>query len=237
MYLAERTWTEVDAAPPRGAFVPIGSVEQHGPHAPLGTDLLIAEAVANRAASAIDMEVVVTPPVPVGIAEEHRAFAGSLWVSPDTFRDYVEEIAASLATHGIETVIFVNGHGGNVAALDEVVATLRRGDICRAAAFTWFRALADPPVPMGHGGAIETAAILAIDPTLIRDDRLEHAALGASERWGRWIGGTNLAVDVDEFSENGVVGDPREATAALGTELLDEATAALVRVFDALVDA
>ena len=236
MELALRTWTEIKENPLAVALLPVGSVEQHGPHAPLGTDLLIAEEVASRGAAQSDRETVVCPAVPIGVAEEHRNFAGSLWVSPDSFRAYVREIVNSLVHHGIQSVVLVNGHGGNIDALEEVAASIDRHSDSRCVAFTWFDSLTDPPFPMGHGGALETAAMLAIDEDAIRGDRVENAREGASERWGTWVGGTNLSVDVDSFSENGVVGDPSVATAEIGEKLLDEAAMHLGEVIEAIDD-
>lgn len=232
MDLQAASWTDFRERPPDVALVPTGSLEQHGPHAPLGADRLIAETVAERTAARADDAVARTPAIPVGISEEHRHFAGTLWVSPDTFRAYAHEIVSSLATHGVDGVVFVNGHGGNVAALAEVAARSTRDGDCRTVAYTWFEALEDPPEPMGHAGALETAALLAIDPDLIDRSQLDAAAAGASDRWGDWVARTNLAVDTDEFADNGVVGDPRLATAELGEELLEEAVDGLLAVID-----
>jgi creatinine amidohydrolase len=128
MHLSDATWTEVADLDTDLALIPTGSTEQHGPHAPLGTDTLNAVAVADAGAEAYGGEVVVAPPIPVGIAEEHRHFPGTLWVSPDTFRAYVRETVASLASHGFDRVVVVNGHGGNVDALREVTGTISRHD-------------------------------------------------------------------------------------------------------------
>ncbi|MUW15616.1 creatininase family protein, partial [Halorubrum sp. CBA1125] len=139
MRLAEATWTDVRDAAVDVAFVPVGSTEQHGPHAPLGTDTLDAVAVAEAGATAYEARnvddgdvdegdvdeagedaevdedgaetaasagtVAVAPPIPVGVAEEHRAFDGTMWVSADAFRAYVRESAASLTHHGIDRVV------------------------------------------------------------------------------------------------------------------------------------
>jgi len=236
MHLSEATWTDADAAETDLALLPVGSTEQHGPHAPLGTDALTAEAVAEAGAAAYDGEVVVGPTIPVGIAEEHRHFTGTLWVSEDTFRDYVRETVASLASHGWDRVIVVNGHGGNVDALREICGRLTRDGDAYAVPFTWFDSVSldDAPedVAMGHGGAVETALLRAVAPGLVREERLDDAAAGAADGWGEWQNGVNLAYDTAEFSENGAVGDPREGTERLGEWLEKEATAALVALLD-----
>ncbi len=234
MELARRSWQSVAEDPPDVGLIPVGSVEQHGPHAPLGTDLLIAEAIAYGGAESADCETVVCPSVPIGISAEHRHFAGSLWTTPDTFRSYISEIVMSLVKHDVESIVLVNGHGGNIDALEEVAMTLTRQGDCQVVSFTWFNSLTDPPHPMGHGGPLETAALLAIDPALVREERIEEAAAAASSRWGEWIAGTNIAVDVDTFTENGVVGDPSVATKQLGEALLEEAVQNLTVVAETL---
>jgi creatinine amidohydrolase len=231
MHLAESTWTDVDDVDTDLAAVPVGSTEQHGPHAPLGTDTFDAEAVAEAGAEAYDGEVVVTPAIPVAVAEEHRQFTGTLWVTEDTFRAYVREVVASLAHHGFDRVVFVNGHGGNVAALQEVAATITRRDDAYAVTFTWFDEVDEHTDDMGHGGPLETSLLQHTNPDLVHDDRLEAAAEGASEGFGDFKGRVNLAVDFAEFTDNGVIGDPREESADRGAELLDIAADALAELF------
>jgi creatinine amidohydrolase len=234
MDLSQATWTDVADGDATAAFVPVGSTEQHGPHAPLGTDTLTATAIAERAADVADERVLVTPAIPVGIAAEHRAFDGTLWVSPDTFRAYVREAAESLLASGVDRVVFVNGHGGNSDALREVAAQLTRDTGAHVAAFTWFEALDAYPDEMGHAGAIETAVLEALAPETVRSERLDAAADGASEAWGDVHGATNVAYDSDQFTESGVVGDPRAATAERGAALVEEAVDALLDVLAAL---
>ena len=233
MELLESTWTETDGADTDLAVLPVGSTEQHGPHAPLGTDLFTAQAIARAAAE--EIPAVVGPTIPVGIAAEHRHFSGSLWVSEDTFRAYVRETCESLAAHGWDRIVLVNGHGGNVDALRELCGQLTREGTAYAVPFTWFDAvdpaeLGEPALEMGHGGPLETSLLQHLDAEHIRADRLEAAAAGAADRWGEWQSGVNLAYDTAEFSENGVVGDPSAGSAELGAKLLDAATEQLTEL-------
>ncbi len=234
MHLQEATWTEADAVETDLALLPVGSTEQHGPHAALGTDTLTAEAVAEAGADAYDDDVIVAPPISVGVAEEHRDFAGTLWVSEDTFREYVRETVASLAHHGWDRVVVVNGHGGNVDPLREVCGRVSRDDDAYAVAFTWFDAVDAPD--MGHGGPVETSLLQHASPDTVRADRLDEAAEGGADGWGEWVSGVNLAYDTSEFSENGTVGDPGEGSAERGERLLDEASAALGDLLDAVAE-
>ena len=234
MHLAESTWTDADAADAAVAVLPVGSTEQHGPHAPLGTDTLTAETVAREGATRADEEVVVAPAIPVGVAAEHRQFAGTLWVSEDSFRAYVGDTIESLAHHGWERVVVVNGHGGNVAPLREVCGRLTRETETYAVPFTWFDAIdADQ---MGHGGPVETSLLLHERPDLVHEDRLADAAANAAEGWGEWTAGVNLAYDTAEFAQNGVVGDPSEATAETGERLLDAASERLAELLGVVAE-
>jgi creatinine amidohydrolase len=238
MHLAESTWTDVRDADADLAVLPVGSTEQHGPHAPLGVDFMTAEAVAEAGvecyADATGEEAVVGPTIPVGIAEEHRDFDGTLWVSEDTFRSYVRETIESLAHHELDRVVVVNGHGGNVDALRECCAGVSRDAETDAYAvpFTWFDAVAVEE--LGHGGPAETSFLRHLRPDLVHEDRTEAAAEGAAETWGEWLHGTNLAYDAAEFTESGVVGDPRDGDAALGEELLAESADALSELLEAV---
>ena len=254
MHLAESTWTEVRDADVDVAFLPVGSTEQHGPHAPLATDALTATAVAEAAAAmygdtagegstsedgiASRGEALVTPTVPVGVSEEHRAFDGTMWVSPDAFRAYVREAAASLGVSGVDRVVFVNGHGGNVEALATVARAFSRDPAHDGygVAFTWFEAVGEHTSEMGHAGPLETALLRAVHPDLVREDAVEAAREGAADRWGEWVAGVNLAHDVDAFTDNGVVGDPTAGDAARGEELLTLASDALCALAVAVVD-
>jgi creatinine amidohydrolase len=231
VHLSDHTWTDAADVDADVAIVPVGSTEQHGPHAPLGTDAITAEAVAEAGAEEYG-EVVVAPPIPVGVAEEHRQFPGTLWVSENTFRSYVRETIDSLAYHGWDRVVIVNGHGGNTDALREVAGRITRHDDAYAVPFTWFEAVGDHGSDMGHGGPLETALLRHVRPESVAEDRIEEAREGASDGWGEWQSGVNLAYDSAEFTENGVVGDPAEGDAERGEELLELAAEALAELLD-----
>jgi creatinine amidohydrolase len=234
MHLSEASWTDADAVETDLAVLPVGSTEQHGPHAPLGTDALAAQAVAEHGAERYDGEVVVAPTIPVGVAEEHRQFPGTLWVSEDTFRSFVRETVASLASHGWDRVVVVNGHGGNTAPLREACGRLTRDEVAYVVPFTWFDAVDADDVEswpegaaMGHGGPLETSLVRALDPDLVDEDRFAEASAEGAEGWGNWHAGVNLAYDSAEFTDSGAVGDPGLSSEAFGEGLLEAASEAL----------
>ncbi|WP_435344491.1 creatininase family protein [Haloarchaeobius sp. HRN-SO-5] len=235
MHLTEATWTDVRDSDADAALLPVGSTEQHGPHAPLGTDAMSAEEIAARTAEAADEELVVAPVVPVGIAEEHRHFDGTLWVSEDTFRAYVRETVESLAYHGFDRVVVVNGHGGNAAAVREVCSRVTRDGTAYTVPFTWFDTVdGDLLDGLGHGGPVETSVVAAIDAGLLHEERFDEAAAGAGDGFGDWVAGVNVAYDFRDFADAGNVGDPSDASAERGEAVLDDAVEKLLTLLDAI---
>lgn len=224
--LGESTWEDVRDSSPLVGLLPVGSTEQHGPHAPLSTDALIAERVAREADESAEATTVLLPTVPVGVSEEHDDFDGTLHVSPSTFRSYVAETARSGPA---DTVVFVNGHGGNIDALHEVSARLTRGnDDFFATHWTWWKAVDTDELEMGHAGAVETSVLLHLAPQLVGEP------VEGAESWGEYVETAPVAYDTEEFTENGVVGDATEASAEKGERLYEDAVASLVRLVERL---
>jgi creatinine amidohydrolase len=237
MQLTESTSAEAGDLETSLAVLPVGSTEQHGPHAVLGTDLFTAGAVTELGVKRTPTDCVRGPTIPVGIAAEHRQFPGTLWVSEDTFRAYVRETCQSLAAHGWDRIVIVNGHGGNVPALRELCGQFTRDGEGYAVPFTWFDAvdpadIAGKAISMGHGGPVETSVLEHLSESYVRAEEYDRAAAGAAERWGEWQSGVNLAYDSHEFTDSGVVGDPREGSPALGEALLDAAGDSLAELLD-----
>lgn len=235
MNVGDRTWPELGDYVADGsvAVVPLGSTEQHGPHLPLATDHLIAEALAREAADRVD--VLCTPTVSVGVSSHHRQFHGTLWVDPPEFRDYVESLTRNLTYHGIEKVVFVNAHGGNVQHLREVGRRLREDDAAFAVEWMWDESIPGLieevfPHPGPHGGPKETAMIMHIAPDLVRKDQLEAARDGGVVDWepSNRVHGARTFYDSIDNSENGVFGDQTDATPAVGEQLFEAAAGELV---------
>ena len=240
MYLADRTWPELGeyVAEESLAVAPLGSTEQHGPHLPLATDHLIAEALAREATERA--EVLCTPTIDVGVSPHHRQFHGTMWVDAPVFREYVENLSRNLAYHGVEKIVYVNAHGGNVAHLREVGRRLHDDGTAFAIEWMWNESLPDLveelfDQPGPHGGPKETAMIQHIAPDLVRDDQLEAARDGgvpSVEAAETVVHGARTFYDAIDNTDNGVLGDQTDATGKKGKRLFEAATDQLVQLLD-----
>ncbi|WP_296373037.1 mycofactocin biosynthesis peptidyl-dipeptidase MftE [Pseudonocardia sp.] len=206
--LGERTWTELEGHGQYTVVVPVGALEQHGPHLPLDTDARIAAAVARRATHD-DPMLLLAPPVAYGASGEHQGFPGTLSIGHEALRTVLVELGRS-ATEWATRLLFVNGHGGNLPTVPDAVAQLRR----EGRDVAWFGCA----VPNGdaHAGHTETSILLALDPDVVRLDSVEvgnttplRELLSVLTRGG-----------VAAASPNGVLGDPRGSTADEGEFLL-----------------
>ena len=145
------------------AVLPIGSIENHGSHLALGTDFLVPSKIAEQ----LDREsdVLILPAVPYGVADHHGGFPGTISIGYDGLYCIVSKIVEKLYGYGVRRFIFLNGHGGNNSVLQHIGIDLNgRGAV--SAIVNWWQIAGqlNPDWKGGHGGAEETAAMLAIDP-------------------------------------------------------------------------
>lgn len=204
------TSEDVSGAAPSTLLVPLGSVEQHGPHLPLGTDSAIAIAWADAVAAKLE-QAVVAPVLPFGSSGEHQSFPGTLSIGHDALISLLVELARS-AANDYQRVVFLSGHAGNAKPLMAAVATLRQ-EQHDAIGFVPRLAGAD-----AHAGRTETSIMLAIDPTNVR---LGKAEAGNTQPLGEimdYLASGRLAL----ISPNGVLGDPAGASADAGRQHIAE---------------
>ena len=244
MYLGDRTWPELGEyfADESLALVPLGSTEQHGPHLPESTDHRIAEALAREAAERTGF--LCTPTINVGVSSHHRQFHGTMWVDAPVFRDYVESLTRNLTYHGIDRVVFVNAHGGNVAHLREVGRRLRDDEVAYAIEWMWDESipgLVDEVFEHNgpHGGPKETAMMLHIDEELVRENQFERARDEGIRDTGDFDArthGSRTFYDAIDNTASGVLGDQTGATREKGRRLFEAASDQLVNLAERLDD-
>jgi mycofactocin precursor peptide peptidase len=205
--LGEQVSPDVSAAEPVLLAVPVGSIEQHGPHLPLDTDTRVAVAVAEELA-ARRRDVVVAPALAYGSSGEHAGFGGTLSIGQDAVEQCVLELVRS--ADAFAGVVLVVGHAGNAAPVGRAVARLEQEG---RRAMAWM-----PDVEGGdaHAGRTETSLLLAIAPDLVRVERAER---GETRPLAELLPRLR-AEGLRAVTPNGVLGDPAGASAREGRELL-----------------
>jgi creatinine amidohydrolase len=199
------TWPEI----PRNACVviPVGSFEQHGPHLPLDTDTQIAVHLCTAATKGID-RVVIAPPLSITASGEHAGFPGTISIGTEALTTVIVELVRSC--DWASGVILVHGHGGNLAAVQSATTLLHSDQ--RNVANWWPRVQGAD----AHAGHTETSLMLAIDPLLVRADKLNIGNVQPMSEVQHDL----QTHGVKAVSENGILGDARMATAEHGEQLL-----------------
>ncbi len=200
--LGRATWPDVGAPI---LVVPVGSCEQHGPHLPLHTDTVIANALAQRLV-ARRHDCAVAPTLAITASGEHQGFPGTLSIGTDVMVDVVVELVRS--ADWASGVVFVNGHGGNAAAMRRAADIL--GGEGRSVLVWWPELAGGDP----HAGHVETSLMLALAPDEVRLDRAVAGPVPAHAELVRH--------GVLPVSASGVLGDPTSATADEGRRILDD---------------
>jgi mycofactocin precursor peptide peptidase len=216
-------WPEIEQGPRRLLVVPVGSLEQHGPHLPLDTDTRIAVAVARRACAGRP-GVALAPAFAIGASGEHAAFPGTLSIGAEALTACLIELGRHASLHW-PALLLVNGHGGNVPAVEAAIGRLRyEGRACAS----WHAGL---PGGDAHAGRSETSVMLALDPDAVR---LAEAGRGDVRPLPE-IMPMLREQGVRAVSANGVLGDPAGACAAEGERLLTRLAAGLDDALNALL--
>jgi creatinine amidohydrolase len=229
--LHEMSWVEAKEYFAKNdiALLPVGSNEQHGPQNPLGTDHLIARALAEETAKRTG--VVCLPTIPFGVSSHHKQFWGTIHVSPKILKNYVKEICLALNYYGIKKIVIVNGHGGNLNALIELARELRENGIF-ISIFQWWPAAGKllpeifKPEERGHAGAEETSVNLALHPKLVN---MGKAVDEEPRKHIAQAGGITLPLDTIDCTRSGVFGRSKTASAEKGKKVLEAVISELVR--------
>lgn len=210
-------------------IVPVGAVEQHGPHLPTGTDSLVAQDVVDRATALADAEavrpLVVAPPVWIGVSDHHIEFGGTLSFSPETMIAVLLDIARSVAEAGGLRLVFVNGHGGNrgPCATAAAIASTRH-ELAAAYADYWELAESDDPAVPGHAGRFESSLVQAIRPDLVGDLPVRPVPPDVP-----LVPGFNLYSSAIWRAIDGYTDDPSRASRGQGKAWLDACVSALAK--------
>lgn len=241
--LPPRDWTDIRWPELAGtdrarwiAVLPLAATEQHGPHLPLETDVLIAQAYLARVREQLPDALPVTflPVERIGISTEHTDFPGTLTLTPETaLRDWMA-LGESVARAGLKKLVIVTSHGGNSAAMSLVAQELRARHPMLVVATSWGRLSAPETlfpaeeVEHGiHGGAVETSIMLArysaeVRREAIADFRPSTIAMKKDFRWLSARRPAPFAWQTQDLHPSGAVGDATQASAQKGERLIDQ---------------
>lgn len=245
------SWPEIDKAAVDGkvVIIPAATLEDHGRHLPVDTDVVLANGVCHAAAGLITDEVLVLPPITHGYSPHHIDFPGTITINWKTFVDYVLDVTRSLVHHGFYKILLVNGHGSNRPVLDMAARlTVIEHPYAHCGALSWWELtkVREAFAPLresewvAHACELETSVYLALDADNVEMDKAEKdTSFNKSPHfWSDLAGAPPLgyrnAVGLTEYwstvTRDGVKGDPTVATAEKGRILLAAAAEELVSI-------
>ncbi|MDH4109661.1 MAG: creatininase family protein [Gammaproteobacteria bacterium] len=248
-YFIDLTQPEIAAQLSRNPLVilPAGSVEQHGPHLPVGTDIYAANVISHAVAERMDG--LVLPGGPLGVTPMHMPFEGTITLTPDTYMRMVIETCVSTARHGAKYVLLLNWHEGNSASLSIAAEALHREhgmtvltvQACYVAAELYGHDCGG----LTHGGEIETLAVMAYRPDLVHLDRVEYSSDRERGRKMDKLRRTRtyqpVLTDIRTIAPSGWYGSPEHATVEKGLRMLNDIADAIAaeatRTFEYLDEA
>jgi creatinine amidohydrolase/Fe(II)-dependent formamide hydrolase-like protein len=219
---AEKRFKEVDVA-----LLPVGAIEQHGPHLPLDSDAFDADYLARRVAeSCSEPKPFVLPLISYGVSYHHEDFSGTISVSPETLSKIVYDIGMSAVRHGITKLVIINGHGGNGPALHFAAQMLNRDTHIFTCVDTGetsdpdIYAMAETPNDV-HAGEIETSTTLATRPHLVRPGKARKFIPRFSSRYLDFTSKRSVGwyAHTSKISSSGVLGDPTKGTREKGERM------------------
>jgi creatinine amidohydrolase len=214
----------------RRAIIPVGSLEQHGMHLPVSTDSLIVEYVARMAAEQVGAFVL--PVISYGVSFEHKPMF-NVSLRNSTLSTMICDACVSLAENRVKEIIVLNGHHGNMGALQYIAQELH-GRLPKDAHVHTIHYWHMMKSEFDHAGEVETSLVLAIAPELVRMDLAAPNSKKLSKSKAAYSSITNAPGSFPKITGNGVWGDPRKAAAAKGEKWIQEITAGLAKTISEL---
>lgn len=247
MILTQMTTAAVQKqAKEKVVLLPVGAIEQHGPHLSVSTDTDIVTRVATKAEELLKDDVLLCPTLPFGSSHHHLSFAGTMSLAPDTYTQVLVELVESFLENGFRRIVLLNGHGGNVTPGRQALSILSQKHdktINPNIVFTTYWELGGKPFaglpPMetpalSHACEYETSLLLHLFPEKVFSDKIERARRPASNGYIPWeddepYRGVSIVKKTEFISSNGSSGEPGLGTAPKGEHLFNSAVEALVK--------
>jgi creatinine amidohydrolase len=209
-------------------ILPAGSVEQHGPHLPAGTDIFASKVIGHAVAER--MNGLVLPATPFGVTPMHMPFEGTISFTPDTYMRVVTETCVSTARHGAKELLILNWHEGNIPSLAIAAEALHREHgmsvLTVQACYVAEELYGHSCNGLTHGGEIEALAVLAYRPDLVHLDRIDyssdHTHGHKMDKLRRTRSFQPVLTDIRSIAPTGWFGSPQHATAEKGARMLTD---------------
>jgi creatinine amidohydrolase len=252
--LYKMTWEEVAQAvrEHKVVLVPVGAVEQHGPHLPLDVDNLLAVTLCEEAARRNPDLLACAMHIPYGYNAHNMGFPGTVSIRQQVFVDYCFDVCASYAQHGFKYILLINAHGSNQHLCEAIARQVSMQTAGRCGMLSWWNLVPDIiqgfreseyPGGVSHACEVETSLYQHIAPADVRQEKIKkEIAWNVGKYWYKdFVGGGALSYTSyhHEFSHSGVAGDPTVATPEKGRQLLEafcERLPELAREFRDVVD-
>jgi creatinine amidohydrolase len=241
-FFCELTQPEIAAQFKKNPLVilPAGSVEQHGPHLPTGTDSLAANLIAGRVAARMD--ALVLPATPLGVTPMHMPFEGTITLSPETYMRLVIETCAATAKHGARYLMLMNWHEGNIPSLAIAAEALHREHgmsvLTVQACYVAEELYGASCNGLTHGGEIEALAVLADKPELVHLDRIDyssdHTHGHRMDKLRRTRSYQPVLTDIRSIAPTGWFGSPQHATVDKGRRMVEDIADAIANEASAI---
>jgi creatinine amidohydrolase len=240
-FLLEITQPEAAAIMQRSglALIPCGSVEQHGPHLPCGTDHFCIMAIARRVADRLDG--LLLPLSPTGVTPFHATFCGTLTLRPETYSALLIDTATSVINHGVNKILFVNWHEGNTTSINSVASQLQREyEVTCIVAQACYIAQEQykEEYDLTHAGALEALPVMSCRPELLRLERANNPSpYGAAKEMDalrRSKAVYPILKDIRQIAPTGWYGDLDRVTPEKAEELVESVSAEIVSAAEKL---